>query len=921
MRSRIIAALCILLGMASPFLHGTEPVRILLLNSYHKGYLWTDEITRGVEEVFPPGQVDLHVEYLDTKRFFSPEYFNELSSLLELKHRSSSYDVVILSDNNAFNFYRERGRDIFGDIPAVFCGYNNLSPDDLKGMGHITGVNERADIDENLSLIEELHPDISRILLITDDTVTGLQIRSEAERLKQLRQEGHPGLDIVSTVSAPELMELLGNLQSDTVVFMTVFFRDSSGRFFEYDESVRMIADASPVPVFGAWDYQLGLGIVGGYLVSGYQQGRDMAHMALSILDGNDPSDIPLLMDTPVELFFDYRVLDRFGYNLLRLPDKRTIINWPQNFFWKYRFQIAVTASIIILLLMGFFAVLYGFILSRRAEEKVRIREEDLRTTLYSIGDGVITTDLKQRVVRMNPVAEALTGWSNSEALDQPIDRVFRIIDSRTGEPAENPVTISLDEGRGVSLSRHTALMSRKGQKFQISDSASPIKDDLGNITGVVLVFRNITEEYRMQEELLRERNYVKRIIAHSPSLICGLDARGIAVFVNPVIEKITGYREEEIIGKNFWKFFYPGREFEQVKKLLRESDEGVVVNYDMVLTCKKGEKRTIVWNSFSRKDDEGKITGYLGFGYDITGLKLAEKQLYDANIELLRHKDHLEELVADRTMELEISLDHLQQTQNKLVESEKMAALGGLVAGVAHEVNTPVGIGVTAASHLEELVDEFKVKFGKGGVTRRDFELFLDSCGDIARMILYNMKRAGELIQSFKQVAVDQSSQEIRTFLIGEYVEEILLSLHAQLRRTAVSIDISCPEDFEVTSNPGALSQIITNLIMNSLTHGFEENERGTITIDLRKSGDSVLIIYGDTGKGIPEQNLKRIFDPFFTTRRGSGGSGLGMNIVYNLVTRTLGGQISCTSTVGEGTWFELEIPAELKGGAEAPP
>lgn len=891
-----------------------ETANVLLLNSYHKGYLWTDEITRGIEETLLGNGVDLHVEYLDTKRFFSPEYFDQLSGLLTFKHKSFQYDLILLSDNNAFDFYKQRGSEIFGDVPVVFSGYNYLEEDALEGMDNITGVNERADLEINLDLIERIHPDISRIIVISDNTVTGSQINDELRKIKSTRSADKPELTLIDNVSMEELIFLLGSLGDDTIVYLTVFFRDKEGVFFEYDTASEMISRASSVPVYGTWSFHLGHGIIGGYLVDGFHQGRSAAQMALSILEGTDPRDIPPLMDTPVELSFDYEQLIRFEINMFRLPEQRIIVNWPESFLIKYRIQISVVLALIVLLVFAFLAVLYGFILSRRAEKEVRNHEEDLRTTLYSIGDAVISTDLNQRVVRMNPVAEILTGWLNGEAMGKPIDEIFKIYNALTGEEVENPVANVLRDGDISGIPRHTTLVARDGREYKISDSAAPIHDDDGTVTGVVLVFRNISEEYRIQEELLKERNYVRRIINNAPSLICGLDTHGITVFINPVIEKITGYSEEEIIGKNFWKLFYPGEEFLQVKKLLKDSLDGVVVDYEMTLTCRNGDRKTIVWNSFSRKDGDGNISGYLGFGYDITNLKMAEKKLYETNLELVNHKNNLEEIVADRTLELQLSLEHLQHTQEKLVESEKMAALGGLVAGVAHEINTPVGIGVTAASHLEEVIDDFRQLYDAGKVTKKDFENFLSLCSDSSSMILANMKRAADLIHSFKQVAVDQSSQGIRSFQIKMYMEEILMSLHAQLRRTSFEVLFNCPEEFLVNSNPGALSQIITNLVMNSLTHGFEGMDEGSITIDVRKSDDQALIIYGDTGRGIPENNLRKIFEPFFTTKRGEGGSGLGMNIVYNLVTQSLGGHINCTSEEGKGTWFEIEFPLKIQ-------
>jgi len=290
------------------------------------------------------------------------------------------------------------------------------------------------------------------------------------------------------------------------------------------------------------------------------------------------------------------------------------------------------------------------------------------------------------------------------------------------------------------------------------------------------------------------------------------------------------------------------------------------------------------------------------------------EEKVIERTTELRELNENLEHKVEERTAELQESLDRLKQTQNQLVESEKMAALGGLVAGVAHEINTPVGIGVTAASHLEERTKKFSEIYKSGKLARSDFESFISVAQESSKMILSNMNRAADLIQSFKQVAVDQSSEEMRTFKVKEYVEEILMSLHPKFKSTNHEIILNCPEEFSLTSYPGALSQIITNFLMNSLKHGFEGVDSGKVTIDITKADNTVHLLYQDTGKGIPKKNLNKIFDPFFTTKRGQGGSGLGMHIVYNLITQTLGGEIKCSSIEGEGTKFELTIPCNME-------
>ncbi len=271
-------------------------------------------------------------------------------------------------------------------------------------------------------------------------------------------------------------------------------------------------------------------------------------------------------------------------------------------------------------------------------------------------------------------------------------------------------------------------------------------------------------------------------------------------------------------------------------------------------------------------------------------------------------HKD-----LEKANVELKSSLETLERARDQLVQSEKMAALGELVAGVAHEINTPVGVGVTAASFLDAKTSEFQKIFSSGELKKSELENYLQTVEEVSNSILINMERAAELISSFKQVAVDQSSESIRRFNLKEYLNEILLSLRPRYKKTGHTIQVNCNDNIELNSFPGAFSQILNNLIMNSLIHGFNEMENGTIRIDIQRDNNSIRFIYSDDGMGMNDEQKEKAFDPFFTTRRGKGGTGLGMSIVFNLVTQTLKGSIELESSIDNGVTFVMKFPAAV--------
>ncbi len=423
----------------------------------------------------------------------------------------------------------------------------------------------------------------------------------------------------------------------------------------------------------------------------------------------------------------------------------------------------------------------------------------------------------------------------------------------------------------------------------------------------------------RSRKELKRQRDYSMDIINKSPYIICGINNDGEIIFINPAGEKITGYSKDEIIGKNCSILFFSNIKEEIRESLFEKTLKKELVDYELPVITKAGEHKIIAWYTLLSENSRNIIV----FGQDITKmkkdeeeLKILTEQLSETNIELTEHKENLENIVSERTEILNRTIEELNQTKDFLIESEKMSALGNLVAGIAHEINTPIGVAVTAASHLEEQTNVFNEKYNSDELTRGDFDDYIDTALGSSRMLLANMNRSAELIQSFKLIAVDQSDESLRRFNIKEYIDDILTSLRPKLKKTQHLIDVICNPDIVINGYPGTLSQILTNLIINSIKHGFENTSSGEIKIEITEEANKIKLLYRDNGIGIPRENLKKIFNPFFTTRRGEGSSGLGMHIVYNLVTQTLGGKIVCRSKEKEGTEFEIIFNSDLSRG-----
>lgn len=277
---------------------------------------------------------------------------------------------------------------------------------------------------------------------------------------------------------------------------------------------------------------------------------------------------------------------------------------------------------------------------------------------------------------------------------------------------------------------------------------------------------------------------------------------------------------------------------------------------------------------------------------------------------ELQQHKALLESRVKSRTKELEHSIIELKETQDKLVESKKLASLGGLVSGIAHEINTPVGIGITASSYLEELNQEFSQAVEDKVISRKVLNKYMSDAQQCTTLVASNLDRAAALIKDFKQLAYQPSFNDRKGFHFKQQIKDIIWSQRKQWLQEKIIISFDEKNDFEVTQSPDAFRQVIEVLVENSVMHGFKEKGDGEIFVHVSKKEDIVQLIYQDNGCGIPQEHLSKIYEPFYTTRRGGGASGLGLYMVYNTVMHSLKGKLECKSVVKEGTTFTITFP-----------
>lgn len=462
---------------------------------------------------------------------------------------------------------------------------------------------------------------------------------------------------------------------------------------------------------------------------------------------------------------------------------------------------------------------------------------------------------------------------------------------------------------RNIQLSSNNKMLTLDDRNHYISDESDEL-DELVYLLNKMQkrIVAELTDKEIAIAELQQERDFSTTVINASSTIICCLDAEFKIATINPAAVILTGYSQEELHQKNWVDIFV----LEQHKSELQEklSANEPLHSIEIKMHDQMGEINTLLW-TFSPFYEGMDLKYLIGFGHDITAQKKVEQ-------EILLLNDQLEEKVNTRTAALTASneqmsetVEQLKRTQQTLVESEKMASLGSLVAGIAHEINTPIGISVTAASFLQEEVESLKTKLDDNQLSRSYLSGLINRFTESGRLLDSNLTRAADLISSFKQVAVDQSSEACYSFKLKENIEQVVTSLKHKIKQSRTTVSISCPEDLSIYSFPGSFVQIYSNLIINSIIHGFNQwPGKRDIFINVELLDKTLVIDYRDTGKGIPDEMTERIFDPFVTSKRGSGGSGLGTHIIYNIISQLFKGDIKYVVSEKEGAHFIMKIP-----------
>lgn len=794
--------------------------RILVLHSYYKGYKWTDDEHRGLTTVLEPavGAENIYVEYLDTKRFYWDSYVSQLSAVYRQKYGPYRPDLVLVTDNNAFDFMRRFGDSLFPGVPVVFCGVNFAKNSDLVGHPNFTGVSEEADLKASLDTALRLEPGTQHVYSLNDSTETGQIV---AERLKVLAPT-YPQVDFISLDGFPlrEVLLKLEDLPPHSIVFFTFFSKDIAGQFFETQRSMQLVASASNRPVFGAWDFNLGYGLVGGMLSSGEANGEAAGRIALRILGGESPLNIPIQRDTPNKLLFDYVALSRHHIPLTSLPKGSEVINLPESPFSRYRTLLLTSAGTVIFL-VSVIAVLFANISRRKRaeedllryqdhlEEQVRERsaqlqeandelqedlverekaeralrraEADLRSIFENAAEGIYQSTMGGQFIVVNTALAQMAGYASSEAMVETIQdiRTDFYVDAVKRIEFETALA-NRTEVRGLE----SQIRRTDGAVIWILENARAIRNEKGEFEHYEGIIQDITDRKRAEEALRSSQELLNKTFASLLDALLIVNATDRSIQdCNPATPQLFGYSREELLGQSTRVLHVDDASYEELeaKALSAFAGKGFLHLSTFRMQRKGGEIFLCEMALMPLHGEDGAVSSWVAVIRDIT-----EQRHTEAKLDLTRRK--LRALAAELTL--------VEERERRVIATQLHDQLGAVLA--MGKVKLAAVLKAAAGSPFMVPLEEVHALVGEAVNETRSLTW------ELSPPVLYQLgltaaiewlceeteKRNRQAVRFTQEGRPVELSDE-RRFLVFSAVRELLLNVvkHAEARSVAIRL------------------------------------------------------------------------------------------------------------------------------------
>ncbi|KAB7887732.1 PAS domain-containing protein [Poseidonibacter ostreae] len=485
------------------FLFANKPKEVLLLHSYHKGYIWSDDISKTIEKELKNFEdIELTTVYMDTKRVADPIYLDQLAKLYKQQFQKRNFDLIIASDNNAFDFAINYHTYLFEDLPVLFCGINNFDKAFLEQnymKKYMTGVVEQVDLEKNFELIKDLHPNLKKLLIINDTSKTGYAVKRDLRPIIK-KYEKDFEIEYIDNLEIDRITKKVSNLDENSAVLFVLLFKDTTGKYFTYKQSFKQIRKSSTSPIYGLWDFYLNYGIVGGLLTSAIGQGEAVSKMAIEVLNGKKISEIPILEKSPNEYIFDYNELQRFNLDVSKYLNDYTIINEPSSQY-KEVTKFLILAILIILILSIIVVTLRANIQRRlKVELALSNRLEFDKVLLDTIPNPIYYKNIEGKFLGCN------LGFANlvNENRDQIIGKTA--FDFFTNEVASKNTIIDKEllNTFSTSTSEFTFYTASNQMKHIILNKAV-YKNIDQSVGGIVCIMDDITERVQQKQFLIQQ--------------------------------------------------------------------------------------------------------------------------------------------------------------------------------------------------------------------------------------------------------------------------------------------------------------------------------------------------------------------------------------------------------------------------------
>jgi PAS domain S-box-containing protein len=604
---------------------GPPPPQVIILNSYHPGFTWSDgELTGVLQElrrVYP--DLDPAIEYLDTKHFPFDEHLLKVKDYLARKYHGHKFDLVIVLDNSALEMVMAHRPELFPETPVVFSGINDFKPAMLAGnKKKVTGVAENLNIEGTLKMALALHPGTTEIFVVTDYTITGKSTKKEIEAVVPNLPAG-VHVEFAPPATMAELVDHIKRLPAAAVIFIAGFATDKAGQSFSMAEGAHRLTQEAKIPAYIVHEGRLGYGPVGGMLLDGREEGRQAGKIALRILAGTDPASIPVEMKSPTRPMFDSRQLARFKIPESALPAGSIIINRPSSFYQVHKPLVWGTAGVILALGLVITLMSLSITRRRRTEAALRESEEGFRALVENISLGITLIDPDYRIAMTNPAQGKLFQKPVSELIGQ---ECFWAFEKRESVCPHCPGTIAMATGKKAEVEAKGFLDN--GNVITSRVQAFPRFGPDGQITGFIELIEEITQKKQLELERKQYVDFLQNLLDTMPNLVFYKDATGVYKGCNQAMEEFLGLSKEEIIGKTVFAL-YPkdlAEKYEAMDQKLFHH-RGIQV-YESDVERSDGARRRFIFNKATFLGREGELGGLIGVMTDITERNQAEEAL-----------------------------------------------------------------------------------------------------------------------------------------------------------------------------------------------------------------------------------------------------------------------------------------------------